>query len=203
MPASVAVASDEASKRVPGPTTDRPGVSRRGGAGGEGSRSCDGAATAWNGMHPGSCGESRGRGKQVRRGGLARRRGERASSWTTHLGVSMSTIVLAALPHTPQRTWSRVGSRGPILSKVNTPLRIVHSQPHIAPTPVTLARAIYVNDHSCYSSSANAAQACNARTRAPAAARARSCGPFARAATTCAIASRIFPSVVKFSKIKL
>ena len=31
----------------------------------------------------------------------------------------------AALPHTPHSTWSRVGSRGLISSKVNTPLRIV------------------------------------------------------------------------------
>ena len=36
----------------------------------------------------------------------------------------------AALPHTPQRTWSRVGSRGPTLSKVNTPLRIVPRRRH-------------------------------------------------------------------------
>ena len=41
MPAGVAVASDEACRGVPGPTTDRPGVPRRGGAGGEGA----GAAT--------------------------------------------------------------------------------------------------------------------------------------------------------------
>ena len=48
MPAGVAAASDKAGTRVPGPTTDRPGVSRHGGAE-EGSRSCDGAATARGG----------------------------------------------------------------------------------------------------------------------------------------------------------
>jgi hypothetical protein len=45
--------------------------------------SCDGVATAWGGLSPGACGESRGRRKQVRHGGSARR-GARASSWTTH-----------------------------------------------------------------------------------------------------------------------
>ena len=48
MPAGVDAASDKAGRRVPGPTTDRPGVSRRGGVG-EGSRSCDGVATARGG----------------------------------------------------------------------------------------------------------------------------------------------------------
>ena len=48
MTASVALASDKAGKRVLGPTTDRPGVSRRIGVG-EGSRSCDEAATARGG----------------------------------------------------------------------------------------------------------------------------------------------------------
>ena len=42
MPAGVAAASDEAGRGVPGPTTDRLGVPRRGGAGGDA-----GAAAKW------------------------------------------------------------------------------------------------------------------------------------------------------------
>jgi hypothetical protein len=51
MPVGVAAASDESGRRVPGPTPDRPGVSRRGGAGGtlELLRSGDGVrrAASW------------------------------------------------------------------------------------------------------------------------------------------------------------
>jgi len=48
MPSGIAAASDEAGRRVPGPASDRPGVSRRGGAGGtlELLRSGDGARRA-------------------------------------------------------------------------------------------------------------------------------------------------------------
>jgi hypothetical protein len=75
-----------------------------------GSRSWYAVATAWGGLPRGACGESRGRGKQVRRGGLARR-GERASS---DVDDSVDDSV-AAVPHTPHHTKSRVGSRGPVL----------------------------------------------------------------------------------------
>jgi hypothetical protein len=62
-------------------THERPGVSRREGAGGESEKRR--AVTAWGGLPSHACDESRRRRKQVRHGGLARR-GERASGWTTH-----------------------------------------------------------------------------------------------------------------------
>jgi hypothetical protein len=61
---------------------------------------------------------------RAREVGLTRRLGE---TRRTHLElddpfgrVNIDDSV-AAVPHTPHRTWSRVGSRGPILSKDNTP----------------------------------------------------------------------------------
>ena len=111
MPAGVATASDEAGMGVPGPTSDRPGVPRRGGAGGtlELLRSGDGVrrAASW----------------RVRRG-PTRRLGETTRRTRLELddpfGHANADDSTAALPHTPHSTWSRVGSRGPILSKVNT-----------------------------------------------------------------------------------
>ena len=79
------------------------------------------------------------------------------------------------------------------------PMRL-HSQPHIAPTPVTLARAIYASDHSCQPSSANAAQACNARARLQLRALAAATLS-ARAAPTCAMAGRGVPAVVNFARV--
>jgi hypothetical protein len=82
-------------------------------------RSGDGVrrAASW------ACGESRGRRKQVRRR-LGETRRTRLELDDPFGRVNVDDSV-AALPHTPHRTRSRVGSRGPKLSKVNTPLRIV------------------------------------------------------------------------------
>jgi hypothetical protein len=53
--------------------------------GGQGSRSCDGAATAWGGLPLGACGESSGREKQEA--------GRTRLELNDPLGVSMSMIV--------------------------------------------------------------------------------------------------------------
>jgi hypothetical protein len=101
MPAGVAAASDEAGRGVPGPTADRPGVPRRGGAGRtlELLRSSDGVRriascrvrreprakegdTRRTALSLGARGESRGRREQVRSGGLARQ-GERVEGALT------------------------------------------------------------------------------------------------------------------------
>jgi hypothetical protein len=94
MPAGVAAATRQAT-RLAGECPDLHQIGQESLDGEErgGRWSCCEVATARGGLPPRACGESRGRRKQVRHGGLARRRGERASSWTTHLGVSMLTIV--------------------------------------------------------------------------------------------------------------
>jgi hypothetical protein len=125
MPAGVAAESDEAGRGVPGPTSDRPGVPRRGGAGGGGMlellRSGDGVrrAASWRVQREPRAKEA---GSTWRLGETTRRTRLELDDPFGRVNVDDSA---AALPHTPQRTWSRVGPRGPTLSKVNTPLRIV------------------------------------------------------------------------------
>ena len=122
MRAGVAAASDEADMGVPEPTTDWPGVPRRGGAGGtvELLRSGDGVgrAASWRVWREPRAKEA----YSTRRLGETRRTRLELDDPFGRVNVDDS---VAALPHTPHRTWSRVGSRGSILSKVNTPLRIV------------------------------------------------------------------------------
>jgi hypothetical protein len=118
MPVGLAAASDEAGRRVPGPTTDRPGSFRRVGAGGgkpELRRSGDGVGRAgsWRVR----------REPRAREAGLTRRLGEKRRTrleLDDPFGRVNVDDSVAAIPNTPHRTWSRVGSRGPILSKVNT-----------------------------------------------------------------------------------
>ena len=91
MPAGVAAASDEAGRGVPGPTTDRLGVPRRGGAGGalELLRSGDGVrrAASWRVRRKPRAGEA---GPTRRLGEMTRRT---RLELDDPLGVSMSTIV--------------------------------------------------------------------------------------------------------------
>jgi hypothetical protein len=123
MPASVAAAIDKAGMGVPVPTTDRPGVPRRGGAGGtlELLRSGEGVRrTAFFRVR---------REPRAKEATPTRRLGETMRRTRLALDDPFGRVIVddstIALPHTPHSTWGRVGSRGPILSKVNTPLRIV------------------------------------------------------------------------------
>ena len=93
MPAGVAAASDETGRGVPGPTTGRPGVPRRGGAGGtlELLRSGDGArrAASWRVRRKPRAKEA----GPTRRLGETRRTRLELDEPFGVLGVSMSTIV--------------------------------------------------------------------------------------------------------------